>query len=85
MESAKSPIGFFSGYRWRIIPSTTRLVLVPINVHVPPKMDANDKGIMSCEFGIPTRRDHFCRMGIMIATTGVLFRNALTKATGIVR
>tara|TARA_B110000240_G_scaffold26454_3_gene27365 strand:+ start:148 stop:294 length:147 start_codon:yes stop_codon:yes gene_type:complete len=48
-------------------------------------MDANDKGIMSCEFGIPTRRDHFCRMGIMIATTGVLFRNALTKATGIVR
>ena len=34
------------------MPSTTRLVDVPISVHVPPKMDANDSGIMTCSFGM---------------------------------
>ena len=33
------------------IPSTTRFVLVPMSVHVPPRMDANDSGIMTCSFG----------------------------------
>mmetsp|Transcript_8080 Transcript_8080/g.34334 ORF Transcript_8080/g.34334 Transcript_8080/m.34334 type:complete len:229 (-) Transcript_8080:477-1163(-) len=81
-ESANRPIGCTSGYRSRIMPSTTRLVDVPISVHVPPNMLANDRGIISCELGMFTRRLHFCRMGIMMATTGVLLRNALTNATG---
>ena len=34
------------------MPSTTRLVDVPISVHVPPKMDANDSGIITCSFGM---------------------------------
>ena len=82
MESAKRPMGWTSGYRSRIIPSTTRLVEVPISVQVPPRMLANDRGIISCELGMFTRRLHFCRMGIMMATTGVLLRKALTNATG---
>ena len=43
MESVNMPMGSTSGYRSRIIPSTTRFVLVPISVHVPPKMDAKSQ------------------------------------------
>ena len=56
-ESANRPMGCASGYRSRIMPSTTRLVEVPMRVHVPPRMDAKESGIMSCEFGMPHLRD----------------------------
>ena len=57
---------------------------MPIRVQVPPRILANDNGIINCEFGMFTRLLHFCKIGIMIATTGVLFRNALTNATGTI-
>ena len=85
MESVNMPMGSTSGYRSRIIPSTTRFVLVPISVHVPPRIEAKERGMKSCEFGMPHLRLHFCKMGIMMATTGVLFRNAETMATGTIR
>ena len=66
----------------RSMPSTTRLVLVPINVHVPPRMLAKLRGIMTCALGTCMFSAHFWTMGIMTATTGVLLRNALTIAMG---
>ena len=85
MLNAKRPIGSSSGYRSRIIPSTTRFVDVPISVHVPPRMDAKDSGMKSCALCTPILCAHFCNIGIMIATTGVLFRNAETNAMGTMR
>ena len=64
------------------MPLTTRLVLVPIKVHMPPIMAANDKGIISCEAGKFIRRDQSVTTGTIIATTGVLFSRELKKATG---
>ena len=85
MERSNMPMGRASGYLSRIMPSTTRLVDVPIRVHVPPRMDAKDRGMNSCDGEMPHFFDHFCRIGIMMATTGVLLRNAETNATGTMR
>ena len=62
----------------------TKFVDVPINVHVPPRMDANDNGMNNCAGAILHFLLHFCTIGIMIATTGVLFKNALTAAIGTI-
>ena len=59
-----------------IIPSTTRFVLVPINVHVPPSVARNAIGISSREGEMRFRRHHEIVSGMNIATTGVLFRKA---------
>ena len=56
-----------------------------MRVHVPPRMDAKERGMKSCDGAMPHFFDHFWRMGIMMATTGVLLRNAETKATGTMR
>mmetsp|Transcript_29976 Transcript_29976/g.71301 ORF Transcript_29976/g.71301 Transcript_29976/m.71301 type:complete len:253 (+) Transcript_29976:2807-3565(+) len=74
-----------SPYRSSISPATTRFVLVPIRVHVPPSIEANDNGISSCDGAIPTFFPHFWTIGIMITTTGVLFKKAEIIAIGIMR
>ena len=83
-ERVNRPIGVASGYLSRIMPSTTRLVLVPMSVHVPPRMEAKDRGMNSCALGMLHLRAHFCTMGTMMATTGVLLRKAETMAMGTV-
>mmetsp|Transcript_6925 Transcript_6925/g.25230 ORF Transcript_6925/g.25230 Transcript_6925/m.25230 type:complete len:271 (+) Transcript_6925:668-1480(+) len=82
--SSNNPNARSSGYRSRRMPSTTKFVDVPINVHVPPRMLANDNGINNCAGEILHFLAHFCTIGIIIATTGVLFRNALTHAIGTI-
>ena len=59
-------------------------MLVPIKVHVPPKIDENESGMKSCAGEILHFRHHFWTIGIIIATTGVLFKNAETMAMGII-
>ena len=66
------------------MPNTTRFVLVPMSVHVPPKMDANDSGIITCSFGMFMFSAHRWTMGIITATTGVLFRNPDVSAMGTI-
>ena len=55
-----------------------------MSVHVPPKTLANDNGIINCSFAIPVDSHHRNTIGIITATTGVLFKNPLTHATGII-
>ena len=59
-----------------------RLVLVPIREQQPPSMLAKLSGMRNLDFGIPIRVDHASTMGIIMATTGVLFMNAEITATG---
>ena len=63
-------------------PLTTRFVLVPMSVHVPPKIAAYESGSISFDGARPSLRDQSRTAGIIIATTGVLFRNALKPMTG---
>ena len=83
-DSSNNPSARSLGYRSRRMPSTTKFVDVPISVHVPPKIELNDSGMNNCADEILHFRDHFCTIGIMIATTGVLFKNALTTAIGTI-
>ena len=62
-------------------PLTIRLVLVPINVTQPPKMAAYDSGISSLEGATLFSFDHELTYGIIIATKGVLLKNAENEAT----
>ena len=64
------------------MPLTMRLVLVPMMVQRPPKMAAKLRGIMSRETGMRQRRLHSSTKGTIIATTGVLLRNADRPVTG---
>mmetsp|Transcript_1588 Transcript_1588/g.6643 ORF Transcript_1588/g.6643 Transcript_1588/m.6643 type:complete len:209 (-) Transcript_1588:259-885(-) len=66
------------------MPNTTRLVEVPMSVHVPPNMLANDSGIITCSFGMWMFSAHRWTMGIITATTGVLLRNPETSAMGTI-
>mmetsp|Transcript_26954 Transcript_26954/g.39911 ORF Transcript_26954/g.39911 Transcript_26954/m.39911 type:complete len:346 (+) Transcript_26954:1811-2848(+) len=70
------------GYRACNKPTTTRFVDVPINVQVPPRMDAKLNGISNCCGLTPIFFPHRCTIGIMTTTTGVLLRKALTMAIG---
>ena len=47
-------------------------------------MELNDSGMNNCADEILHFLLHFCTMGIMMATTGVLFKNALTTAIGTI-
>ena len=83
MSTLSAPIfSLFSFAHVSNIPVTTRFVDVPINVHVPPKMLANDKGIKTCFLLIPLFSAHLWTIGIITATTGVLFKNADIIAIG---
>ena len=63
-------------------PLTRRFVLVPISVHIPPRIVAYDKGNKSRLLLPGIRLLRSPTTGSIAATTGVLFRNALTAATG---
>ena len=70
----------------KIIPSTTKLVEVPISVHIPPNMVAYEIGIKNLVAGIQTDSAHRLTIGAKITTTGVLFKKAETKEiTGSIR
>ena len=49
---------------------------------MPPSTLANDNGIINCSFAIPVASAHRSTIGIITATTGVLFKNPLTHAIG---
>ena len=85
-QSCKKPSLFwsfhFSHYlktASNIIPCTTRLVDVPINVHSPPKIVTYDKGIRKLVEGSRMACAHLCIIGAKITTTGVLLRKAEIK------
>ena len=63
------------------MPCTTRLVDVPINVHIPPRMVAYDKGISSFVAGTFIRSAQRFTIGAKMTTIGVLLRNAEVKLT----
>ena len=81
MSKKSSPSNPFS----RSIPWTTRLVLVPISVHMPPRIAAKDNGMSNCEEDTRMRFDQSLITGMSIATMGVLLRNALKAVTGSMR
>src|SRR3546814_6526433 len=58
------------------MPSTTRLVDVPIRVSVPPSTAAIDSGISSFFALTPVTSESFIMIGINTTTTGVLLRKA---------
>lgn len=64
------------------MPCTTRFVEVPIKVHIPPNIVTYERGIKNFVAGSFTASAHRLMIGAKITTTGVLFRNADTKATG---
>jgi hypothetical protein len=65
-------------------PATTTFVLVPISVHRPPRIVANDNGISNFEAGTWTFLAHSMTAGNSAATSGVLFMNADIEAIGII-
>mmetsp|Transcript_688 Transcript_688/g.968 ORF Transcript_688/g.968 Transcript_688/m.968 type:complete len:205 (-) Transcript_688:412-1026(-) len=73
-----------SGYLFCSKPTTTKFVEVPINVQVPPRILAKLSGINNCCGLTPIFFPHRCTIGIITTTTGVLFKNALMKAIGII-
>ena len=72
------------GYFFSNIPCTTKLVEVPTKVHVPPKIVAYDSGINSCCLGQPIILLQRSTTGIIMATMGVLLKNALMNKIGTV-
>ena len=63
-----------------IMPSTTRLVLVPMRVVMPPRIDMKESGMRSCDGETLNFAPHRVSIGINMATTGVLLRNADSSA-----
>ena len=63
-------------------PAITRLVDVPMMVHMPPNMDAKLSGRYNCRAGNRLARERSRITGIIMATRGVLLRNADPKAMG---
>ena len=62
---------------------TKRLEPEPISVVMPPKMAANESGIIKRLAGQSKRSAMACMMGMKITTTGMLLRNPLTTNTVI--
>ena len=62
------------------MPTTRRLVDVPIVVDMPPTMVARPIGIITPETGNLERSDAPTRIGMSSTTIGVLFMNALRIA-----
>ena len=62
------------------IPTTSKLVDVPIVVDMPPTIVAKPIGIMTPETGNFARSDAPTRIGMSNTTIGVLFMNALSTA-----
>eukprot|EP00957_Ditylum_brightwellii_P007265 552449-Ditylum_brightwellii.AAC.1 len=66
-------------------PATTKFVEVPINVQVPPNILAKLSGTSNCCGETPIFLPHLCTIGIITATTGVLFKKADMMAMGSMR
>ena len=64
----------------RAIPTTSKLVDVPIVVDMPPTIVASPIGSMTPDTGNLARSDAPTRIGINNTTIGVLFMNALSIA-----
>mmetsp|Transcript_20775 Transcript_20775/g.67247 ORF Transcript_20775/g.67247 Transcript_20775/m.67247 type:complete len:341 (-) Transcript_20775:46-1068(-) len=62
---------------------STRLVEVPMSVHMPPSMEANESGIRSAWTDRPLRAAQPSQTERSMATMGVLFRKADATATGM--
>ena len=62
----------------RISPATSRFVLVPISVRVPPSWLPKDTGMKTREGAMPVRRVIPRITGMRTVTTGVLLMNALS-------
>ena len=60
---------------------TNRFEPEPIKVVMPPKMAANDSGIINLDGGRSKRSASACMMGMKITTTGMLLRKPLTSVT----
>ena len=63
-----------------IIPCTSKLVEVPIKVHIPPNIVAKDNGIKNLVAGNFTTSAQRLITGAKMTTTGVLFKKAEIKA-----
>ena len=63
-----------------ISPATSRFVLVPMSVVMPPTMEAYESGIISFDGDTPALSHQACTRGISIATSGVLLRKAESVA-----
>ncbi len=63
------------------MPDTSRFVLDPISVTIPPRIAAKDSDIMNLDGDWPSRVASACMIGMKITTTGVLFMNPLTSST----
>ena len=70
---------FEKSVRERTDTGTTRLVEVPISVHIPPSMVAYERGIKNLVAGMRTDSAQRLIIGAKITTTGVLLRKAETK------
>jgi len=69
------------------MPTTSRLVDVPIDVDMPPMIVARPIGIITPDTGNFARIDAPTRIGMSRTTIGVLFMNALSTApaTSVIR
>jgi hypothetical protein len=67
--------------RSRVIPTTSRLVEVPMVVDMPPMIVARPIGSMNPDAGSCVRRAMPTRIGIMSTTIGVSLTNALMTNT----
>lgn len=63
------------------MPETSRFVLEPIRVTIPPRMDAKARGIINRDGDWPSREARAYMIGMKITTTGVLFMKPLTTST----
>ena len=62
-----------------------RFVLVPMSVHMPPRIAAYESGMSRRDAARWMRRDQSDTSGSRIVTMGVLLRKALATVTGIMR
>ena len=77
--SSNIPIGSYPD--WVKIPLASKLVLVPIKVQVPPKIDAYESGINNFDEAIFMLLAKVKITGMSTITTGVLFIKAEAAAT----
>ena len=63
------------------MPETSRLVLEPIRVVMPPRIEAKLRIIIDRPVDAPPRLAKVCRIGMKMTTTGVLLSTPLMSST----
>ena len=76
MERPRTPLSGCKAASSSAIPCTTRLVEVPMSVHIPPTMVAYESGMSNLVAGCFIFSAQRLSMGAKITTTGVLLRKA---------